>query len=43
MVPYPTLKGQGITIKDRDHALWLLSEGELKGKFEWAQFYGAEY
>ena len=43
LVPYPTLEEQGITIRDRDHALWLLAEGELKGKLEWAQFYGAKY
>lgn len=43
VVPYPTLEEQGITIKDRDHALWLLAEGELKGKFMWAPFYGASY
>jgi benzoyl-CoA reductase subunit B len=43
IVPYPTLKEQGITIKDRDHALWLLAEGELKGKLMWAPFYGASY
>jgi benzoyl-CoA reductase subunit B len=43
LVPYPTLQEQGITIKDRDHALWLLAEGELRGKLEWAQFYGASY
>jgi len=30
-------------VKDRDHALWLLAEGELKGKLEWVQFYGASY
>ena len=41
--PYPTLKEQGITIKDRDHALRLLAEGELKGKLMWAPFYGAKY
>jgi benzoyl-CoA reductase subunit B len=23
--------------------LWLLSEGELKGKLEWTQFYGSSY
>ena len=43
IVPYPTLKEQGITIKDRDHALCLLAEGELKGKLMWAPFYGADY
>jgi len=43
MVPYPTLEEQGITIKDRDQALRLLAEGELKGKLEWAPFYGAKY
>ena len=43
IVPYPTLKEQGITIKDRDHALWLLAEDELKGKLMWAPFYGADY
>jgi len=43
MVPYPTLEEQGITIKDRDHALRLLTEGELKGKLMWAPFYGANY
>ncbi len=43
VVPYPTLKEQGITIKDRDHALRLLAEGELKGKLMWAPFYGATY
>ena len=43
LVPYPTLEEQGITIKDRDQALWLLAEGELKGKSQWAQFYGARY
>lgn len=41
LVPYPTLEEQGITIKDRDHALRLLAEGELKGKLMWAPFYGA--
>ncbi len=43
VVPYPTLEEQGITIKDRDHALRLLAEGELKGKLMWAPFYGATY
>ena len=43
LVPYPSLKEQGITIKDRDHALCLLAEGELKGKLMWAPFYGASY
>ncbi len=43
LVPYPTLEEQGITIKDRDHALRLLTEAELKGKLEWAPFYGATY
>jgi benzoyl-CoA reductase subunit B len=43
LVPYPTLEEQGITIKDRDHALRLLAEGELKGKLMWAPFYGARY
>jgi benzoyl-CoA reductase subunit B len=43
IVPYPTLQEQGITIKDRDHALRLLAEAELKGKLQWAQFYGANY
>ena len=43
MVSYPTLEEQGITIKDRDHALRLLAEGELKGKLMWAPFYGANY
>ena len=43
LVPYPTLEEQGITIKDRDHALRLLTEGELKGKLMWAPFYGATY
>jgi benzoyl-CoA reductase subunit B len=43
VVPYPTLEEQGITIKDRDHALRLLAEGELKGKLMWAPFYGAKY
>jgi len=43
LVPYPTLEEQGITINDRDHALRLLTEGELKGKLMWAQFYGAKY
>lgn len=43
LVPYPTLEEQGITIKDRDHALRLLTEGELKGKLMWAPFYGAKY
>ena len=43
LVPYPTLEEQGITIKDRDHALRLLAEGELKGKLMWAPFYGAKY
>jgi len=43
IVPYPTLQEQGITIKDRDHALRLLAEGELKGKLMWAPFYGATY
>jgi len=32
IVPYPTLKEKGITIKDRDHTLTLLAEGELKDK-----------
>ncbi len=43
LMPYPTLEEQGITIKDRDHALRLLTEGELKGKLMWAPFYGATY
>lgn len=43
LVLYPTLQEQGITIKDRDHALRLLAEGELKGKLQWAPFYGASY
>jgi benzoyl-CoA reductase subunit B len=43
LVPYPTLEEQGITIKDRDHALRLLAEGELRGKMMWAPFYGAMY
>lgn len=43
LVPYPTLEEQGITIKDRDQALRLLTEGELKGKLMWAPFYGAKY
>ncbi|MDH5695870.1 MAG: 2-hydroxyacyl-CoA dehydratase, partial [Dehalococcoidia bacterium] len=43
LVPWPTIEEQGITIKDRDHALRLLAEGELKGKLEWAPFYGAKY
>ena len=43
IVPYPTLEEQGITIKDRDQALRLLAEGELRGKLEWAPFYGAIY
>jgi benzoyl-CoA reductase subunit B len=43
VVPYPTLEEQGITIKDRGHALRLLAEGELKGKLMWAPFYGAKY
>lgn len=43
LIPYPTLEEQGIVIKDRQHALRLLAEGELKGKMEWAQFYGAKY
>ena len=43
LVPYPTLEEQGITIKDRDHALRLLTEAEIKGKLEWAPFYGAKY
>jgi hypothetical protein len=30
-------------IKDRDHALRLLAEGELRGDFEWAPFCGADY
>ncbi len=41
--PYPTLEEQGITIKNRDQALRLLAEGELKGKLMWAPFYGAKY
>lgn len=41
LVPYQTLEEQGIKIKDRDHALRLLAEGELKGKMMWAPFYGA--
>jgi hypothetical protein len=43
MSSHPTLQEQGITIKDRDHALWLLAESELKGKLMWAPFYGADY
>ena len=43
LVPYPTLEEQGITIRDRDHALGLLAEGELRGKMMWAPFYGAKY
>ena len=43
MVPYPTLEEQGITIKNREHALRLLAEGELRGKLMWAPFYGATY
>ena len=43
LVPYPTLEEQGITIKDRDQALRLLAEGELKGKLTWAMFYQARY
>ncbi len=43
LVPYPTLEEQGITIRDREHALRLLAEGELKGKLMWAPFYGARY
>ncbi|MEE8419395.1 MAG: benzoyl-CoA reductase, bzd-type, subunit O [Dehalococcoidales bacterium] len=43
MVPYPTLEERGIEIKDRQQALRLLAEGELKGKLEWAQFYSARY
>jgi len=43
LVPYPTLEEQGVTIKNRDHALRLLAEGELKGKLMWAPFYGAKY
>ena len=39
--PYKTLEEQGITIKNREQALRLLSEGELKGKLMWAPFYGA--
>ncbi len=43
LVPWPTLEEQGITITNRQQALRLLAEGELKGKMEWAQFYGAKY
>ncbi|HEY42168.1 MAG TPA: benzoyl-CoA reductase, bzd-type, subunit O [Dehalococcoidia bacterium] len=43
LVPYPTLEEQGIAIKDRDHALRLLAEGELRGKLMWAPFYGAKF
>jgi len=43
LMPYPTLEEQGITIKDRDHALRLLTEAELKGNLMWAPFYGATY
>jgi benzoyl-CoA reductase subunit B len=43
VVPYPTLEEQGITIKNREQALRLLTEGELKGKLMWAPFYGATY
>lgn len=43
LVPYPTLEEQGITIKNREQALRLLTEGEIKGKLEWAPFYGAKY
>jgi benzoyl-CoA reductase subunit B len=42
-IPYPTLEEQGITIKNRDQALRLLAEGELRGKTMWAPFYGAKY
>ncbi|MFQ6117150.1 MAG: benzoyl-CoA reductase, bzd-type, subunit O [Candidatus Bipolaricaulia bacterium] len=42
IVPYPTLKEQGIKIRNREQALWLLAEGELKGKLMWAPFYGAK-
>ena len=38
IVPYPTFEEQGIAIKDQEHALWLLAEGELKGKLMWAPF-----
>ncbi|MEW5724806.1 MAG: benzoyl-CoA reductase, bzd-type, subunit O [Thermodesulfobacteriota bacterium] len=41
LVPYPSLEEQGLTIRDREQALRLLSEGELKGKLMWAPFYGA--
>lgn len=42
VVAYPTLEEQGVTeIRNREHALRLLVEGELKGKLEFAQFYGA--
>ena len=43
LVPYPTLEEQGITIKDRDHALRLLAESQLKGNLMWAPFYGARF
>jgi benzoyl-CoA reductase subunit B len=43
IVPYPTLEEQGITIKNREHALRLLAEGELRGKLMWAPFYGATF
>jgi benzoyl-CoA reductase subunit B len=43
LTPYPTLQEAGITIRDRNHALWLLAEGELKGKLMWASFYDASY
>ncbi|MDP2729725.1 MAG: benzoyl-CoA reductase, bzd-type, subunit O [Dehalococcoidales bacterium] len=42
-LPYPTLEEQGITIKNRDQALRLLAEGEVRGKLIWAEFYGADY
>ncbi|MEA2085477.1 MAG: 2-hydroxyacyl-CoA dehydratase family protein, partial [Chloroflexota bacterium] len=43
MVPYPTLEEQGVTLKTREDALRFLVEGEIKGKLEWAPFYGATY
>lgn len=43
LIPWPTLEEQGITIRNREHALRLLTEAELKGKLIWAPFYGAKY
>jgi benzoyl-CoA reductase subunit B len=42
LVPMKTLEEQEIKIKDRDHALRLLAEADLKGKKVLSSFYGAE-